>query len=454
MGLEGSAVISLMNAIVPLYISIALGYSLSKLKVVTYKTHYAGIVTFCFKITLPALFFRLVATNNPYALNLQLIGADTLSKVIVLLVLSLGCYWRPTAQGVAWVYAYFNLATFSNTVLVGIPLVTALYPGTEKDLTALIVMQALLWFPVCIFILELYKVLQEKNPGKENEERELQLGGVIVELNSLKDGSLTHPQSLSSSRSGDETRRISNFDQGQKDSEGTDHEGPRPAASNSVSISVDATEKGHHQGDSEIHRVESGPYSSKDTVHPVADSSLPESPVDGCKLSRLRVVKRILGKVAVNFLWSPIVWASLFGFAYALLNIKFNQGKPLPAILKTSVALLANCTLGMAMFMLGMHMAAHKNLLPGGIYKVLWGTVVRFFISPAVMALASLIAGLRGRMFRFAVLQAMIPQAISSFIFACNYHIHEDTFSTAVWFQTLIFFPFAIALYSVLELGA
>ncbi|KAL3680671.1 hypothetical protein R1sor_023627 [Riccia sorocarpa] len=450
MGLEGSAVVNLVNAIVPLYITIALGYVLSKFKVVAYDKHYAGIVTFCFKLTIPALVFQLVATNDPYTLNLRLVGADTLSKVVVLLVLSLGYYRWPTAEGVAWVYAYFSLATMSNTVLVGIPLVTALYPGTEKDLTALIFMQSLLWFCVCIFVLELYKVHVEKNANEEDGEQELELGSGHSIVDLVKDVRMTRSESQSSCPSEDEgsSTKRSTIDQGKGDSER-----PAVAALSSVTVSTDATENGYHVHH-DVDLNDEGCYDSKDVTIPVVNSSNSEPPVHGRKLSKLWLARRMLKTLAVNFLWSPVVWASVLGLAYALLNFKFNRGRPLPAILKTSVSLFANCVLGVSMFMLGMHIAARKKLFPGGTYRALWGTVIRFLVSPAVMAVASLIAGLRGRMFRFAVLQAMIPQSISTFIFACNYHVHEDTFSTAVWFQTLIFFPFAIALYSLLEAGS
>ncbi|KAL2631132.1 hypothetical protein R1flu_015818 [Riccia fluitans] len=396
MGLGGSEVISLVNAIVPLYISIALGYSLPKLKVLTHKDHYAGIVAFRFKVTTPPLVFQLVAGNDPYALNLRLIAADTLCKVLVLLVLSFGCFWRPRAKRAAWLFAYFNLATMSSTVLVGIPLFTALYPGTEKDLTAIIFMQCLLWFGICIFILEVHKVLLEKDSNSKKE-KELELDG--GDSNALKDGRLTlsQEQSFSSGHTGDERRRSSSFGQGKIGCE--EFEEPAAAATTSVAVSKVATENGSHH----VHLdVVPDSYGSKDVAVGDASSSLGE---DRWNLSKFGLAKGVLKTVALNFICSPPVWASLFGFLYALLNFKFNHGNPLPAILKTSVSLLANCSLGMAMFMLGMNMAAQEKLLPCGLYEALRGAAIRFFVSPAVMAVASVITGLRGQMFRFAVLQ-------------------------------------------------
>ncbi|KAL2631140.1 hypothetical protein R1flu_015826 [Riccia fluitans] len=318
MGLGGSEVISLVNAIVPLYISIALGYSLPKLKVLTHKDHYAGIVAFCFKVTTPPLVFQLVAGNDPYALNLRLIGADTLCKVLVLLVLSLGCYWRPRAERAAWLFAYFNQATMSNTVLVGIPLVTALYPGTEKDLTAIIFMQCLLWYGICIFILEVHKVLREKDSSPKKENKELELDGGVVDSNALKDGRLTlsQGQSFSSGHTGDERRRSSSFGQGKI---GCGEFKEPAAATASVAVSIVATENGSHHVHLDVDTVVADSYGSKDVVVRDASSSLVE---DRWELSKFGLAKGVLTTVALNFICSPPVWASLFGFLYALLNFK------------------------------------------------------------------------------------------------------------------------------------
>ncbi|KAG6557668.1 hypothetical protein Mapa_000949 [Marchantia paleacea] len=416
MGLKGSEVMNLVNAIVPLYISIGLGYSLSKLKVLSYKVHYQGIVTFCFKVTTPPLVFQMVANNNPYLLNLRLIGADVLCKTIVLAALALSCVWRPTAQHVAWVSAYFNLATMSNTVLIGIPLLTALYPGTEKDITALVFLQCLIWFSVCIFILELHKVLIENDSKQGNEDP---VHDVDVEKEGGQSGSGRNDVMNVEHRNGE---RVVNGIPAADDESAHKH-----------TLDIDLQTNSHDKDDAR-------------------DNALHEARI--LRVSKFHLVKRIMMTVAMNFVKSPIVWSSIIGFTYALLNFRFNDGKPLPVIIKSSVQLLANCTLGMAMFMLGMHMAAQPTLISCGLHRALMGAVLRFFVSPAVMAVASIIVGLNGEIFRFAVMQAMIPQAITSFVFACNYHVHEDIFSTAVWFQTLIFFPFALALYTILNLSA
>lgn len=279
MGLKGSEVMNLVNAVVPLYISIGLGYTLSKLKVLSYEVHYQGIVTFCFKVTTPPLVFQMVANNNPYLLNLRLIGADVLCKAIVLVVLGLSCVWRPTAQHVAWVSVYFNLATMSNTVLIGIPLLTALYPGTEKDITALVFLQCLIWFSVCIFILELHKVLVQYDPKQAHEDP------VHAVVDVEKEGG----------EPGFGGNDLMNVEHriGARVAQGSPAAGDESALKHTLAIDLQTK-----------------------SVTPI-----PEARV--LRVSKFYLVKRITMTVAMNFVKSPIVWSSIIGFTYALLNFRY-----------------------------------------------------------------------------------------------------------------------------------
>ncbi|CAM6089059.1 unnamed protein product [Calypogeia fissa] len=387
----GGSVVNLVNAIAPLYLCIALGYGSSKLRLLPHEQTYAGIGGFASKFSLPFLVFRMIGSNDPYHMDLKLIAADTVYKVAVLFVLSLYCFYRPTHQSVAWVSTLFNLATMPNSVLIGTPLLTSLYPGTAKDVTALVFMQLLLWFSVCMLILEIYKAVYENS--QEFEEK----------VNAAAD----HQQGVSSSA--------------------RDHlqQGERQYSKQPPEVVADGL-----------------------VIH-IPQDSVPEFDKIGVvkvRPTKRQVAKRIVQTVVLKFIAAPIVWAGLLGYTYSLLNFKFNQGKAFPAVLKSFIDLMADYTLGICMFMIGMNMGVAKKLFDCGIPKALLGAGVRFIVAPACMAVVSFAVGLRGNMFRFAVMQAMVPQAILSFVYANHYNVHIDIFSTAVWSQTLIFIPFAIGL--------
>ncbi|KAL6278971.1 hypothetical protein ACE6H2_022572 [Prunus campanulata] len=79
------------------------------------------------------------------------------------------------------------------------------------------------------------------------------------------------------------------------------------------------------------------------------------------------------------------------------------------------------------------------------------GMVLRFIAGPAAMAIGSIAVGLHGDVLRVAIIQAALPQSITSFIFAKEYGLHAEVLSTAVIFGMIVSLPVLIAYYAVLE---
>ncbi|XP_031475475.1 auxin efflux carrier component 5-like [Nymphaea colorata] len=159
----------------------------------------------------------------------------------------------------------------------------------------------------------------------------------------------------------------------------------------------------------------------------------------------LKVMKLAWLKVAVN----PRTYASVFGLAWAFVSNRWHFG--MPSLMEGSIKILSKAGSGMAMFSIGMFMALQEKLVACGPRLTLVAMVLKFIVGPAVMALSSIIVGLKGSVLCIAIVQAALPQSTTSFIYAEEYGLHPEVISTAVIFGTLVSLPVLIAYYVVLE---
>ncbi|CAN1272617.1 Probable auxin efflux carrier component 8 [Linum perenne] len=127
-------------------------------------------------------------------------------------------------------------------------------------------------------------------------------------------------------------------------------------------------------------------------------------------------------------------------------------GVKLPDIIDKSIMMLATGGLGMAMFSLGLFMASRGSIIACGIKMAGMAMVMKFVLGPTLMAISSVIVGLRGTVLRVAIIQAALSQGIVPFVFAKEYNVHPDILSTAVIFGMFIVLPIALAYYSLLAL--
>ncbi|KAG5583333.1 hypothetical protein H5410_053960 [Solanum commersonii] len=78
-----------LTAVVPLYVAMILAYGSVKWWKIFSPDQCSGINRFVALFAVPLLSFHFIASNNPYAMNYRFIAADTLQKVIVLVVLAI-----------------------------------------------------------------------------------------------------------------------------------------------------------------------------------------------------------------------------------------------------------------------------------------------------------------------------------------------------------------------------
>ncbi|KAL4350748.1 hypothetical protein AHAS_Ahas10G0173000 [Arachis hypogaea] len=140
------------------------------------------------------------------------------------------------------------------------------------------------------------------------------------------------------------------------------------------------------------------------------------------------MTRLILIMVSRKLVRNPNTYSSLIGLTWSLISFKWNV--VMPAIVAKSISILSDAGLGMAMFSLGLFMALQPKIIACGNTVASFAMAVRFLTGPAVMAVASIVVGLRGVLLHIAIVQAALPQGIVPFVFAKEYNVHPDILST------------------------
>ncbi|XP_025011938.1 probable auxin efflux carrier component 5a isoform X2 [Ricinus communis] len=123
----------------------------------------------------------------------------------------------------------------------------------------------------------------------------------------------------------------------------------------------------------------------------------------------------------------------------------------MPSIMEGSILIMSKAGTGTAMFSMGIFMAVQEKVIACGAGLTVVGMILRFIAGPAAMAIGSIAVGLHGDVLRVAIIQAALPQSITSFIFAKEYGLHAEVLSTAVIFGMIVSLPVLIAYYAILE---
>ncbi|KAJ8442263.1 hypothetical protein Cgig2_011186 [Carnegiea gigantea] len=157
-----------MTAVVPLYVAMILAYGSVKWWKIFTPDQCSGINRFVALFAVPLLSFHFISTNNPYAMNLRFIAADTLQKVMVLGALFVWC-WLSKRGSLEWTITLFSLSTLPNTLVMGIPLLKGMYGDFSGSLMVqIVVLQCIIWYTLMLFMFE-YRaakmLISEQFPG-------------------------------------------------------------------------------------------------------------------------------------------------------------------------------------------------------------------------------------------------------------------------------------------------
>ncbi|KAK8543616.1 hypothetical protein V6N13_076417 [Hibiscus sabdariffa] len=152
--ITGKDIYDVLAAIVPLYVAMILAYGSVRWWKIFTPDQCSGINRFVAVFAVPLLSFHFISSNDPYAMNYRFIAADSLQKVVILAALFL---WQAfTKNGsLEWMITLFSLSTLPNTLVMGIPLLKAMYGDFSGNLMVqIVVLQSVIWYTLMLFLFE------------------------------------------------------------------------------------------------------------------------------------------------------------------------------------------------------------------------------------------------------------------------------------------------------------
>jgi auxin efflux carrier family len=145
---------NVLSAVIPLYVAMILAYGSVRWWKIFSPDQCSGINRFVAIFAVPLLSFHFISTNDPYSMNFRFIAADTLQKIIMLF--ALGIWTNFTKNGsLEWMITIFSLSTLPNTLVMGIPLLIAMYDDYSGSLMVqVVVLQCIIWYTLLLFLFE------------------------------------------------------------------------------------------------------------------------------------------------------------------------------------------------------------------------------------------------------------------------------------------------------------
>ncbi|CAI9299088.1 unnamed protein product [Lactuca saligna] len=133
----------------PLYVALMLGYGSVKWWHMFNPDHCDAINQLNCYFIMPLFQFNFTTRVNPYKMNFRFLGADAISKALIIIIIS--SWAKFTTKGnYPWSITSFSLSSLSNTLVVGVPLIRAMY-GTFGE--NLVIQYSILQFTVWIISL-------------------------------------------------------------------------------------------------------------------------------------------------------------------------------------------------------------------------------------------------------------------------------------------------------------
>nr|WIC44221.1 auxin efflux carrier [Ceratopteris pteridoides] len=153
--ITGKDMYDVLSAMVPLYVAMMLGYGSVRWWGIFSAVQCSGINRFVAVFAVPLLSFSFISKNNPFKMDGKFILADSASKVVVLTLLA--CWAKLSRYGsLDWLITLFSVSTLPNTLVMGIPLLDAMYGSYYgKLMVQVVVLQSIIWYTLLLFLFEL-----------------------------------------------------------------------------------------------------------------------------------------------------------------------------------------------------------------------------------------------------------------------------------------------------------
>ncbi|XP_071696478.1 auxin efflux carrier component 2 isoform X2 [Rutidosis leptorrhynchoides] len=152
--ITGKDIYDVLAAIVPLYVAMILAYGSVRWWKIFTPDQCSGINRFVAVFAVPLLSFHFISSNNPYQMNYHFIAADSLQKLVILSSLFVW-QWISKNGSLEWMITLFSLSTLPNTLVMGIPLLKAMYGDFSGSLMVqIVVLQSVIWYTLMLFMFE------------------------------------------------------------------------------------------------------------------------------------------------------------------------------------------------------------------------------------------------------------------------------------------------------------
>ncbi|KAJ0266907.1 hypothetical protein HA466_0008180 [Hirschfeldia incana] len=152
--ITGKDMYDVLAAMVPLYVAMILAYGSVRWWRIFTPDQCSGINRFVAVFAVPLLSFHFISSNDPYAMDYHFLAADSLQKVVILATLFL---WQAFSRrgSLDWMITLFSLSTLPNTLVVGVPLLRAMYGDSSGNLMVqIVVLQSIIWYTLLLFLFE------------------------------------------------------------------------------------------------------------------------------------------------------------------------------------------------------------------------------------------------------------------------------------------------------------
>ncbi|CAN6335914.1 unnamed protein product [Urochloa humidicola] len=482
-------------ALVPLYVPLLLGFcSVRRWKIFT-PEQCESVNSLVALFAIPFFTFGFTVHTDPFRANYRAIAADVVSKAVV--AAAIAAWWllfarrrgrrgggggNANAAAVNWSITGFSLSTLTSSLVVGVPMARAMYGEWAQQLVVqLSVFQAIVWITLLLFALEVRKAALVGVVVGAQAQHQIINHDIEASTFAGDDGSTTASSSVlsqpppaqaigvvqvsseaiavvvaqekvrndaidqSSARAQGEVRNDADDVQEPSQSSARAQGSPRQTINNDLEASaaaayVDATSSSTVPQSPLVVNDDDDVEASNAAAMGVA---MPAGA--GGRPSMWTLVKVVLYKLGRN----PNTYASVGGIIWACIANRLQIS--LPIIIENSIGIMARCGNGLAMFSMGLFMAQQDKLIPCGPSLTFLGLVLKFVLDPIAMTIGSIAVGLRGDVVRVAIIQAAVPQSITSFIFAKEYGLHPDVLSTAVIVGMLVSVPLIVLFYVGLE---
>ncbi|CAN6862142.1 unnamed protein product [Brassica oleracea] len=142
--ITGKDMYDVLAAMVPLYVAMILAYGSVRWWGIFTPDQCSGINRFVAVFAVPLLSFHFISSNDPYAMDYQFLAADSLQKVAL-----------SRRGSLDWTITLFSLSTLPNTLVMGIPLLRAMYGDFSSNLMVqIVVLQSIIWYTLMLFLFE------------------------------------------------------------------------------------------------------------------------------------------------------------------------------------------------------------------------------------------------------------------------------------------------------------